>query len=287
MTNDASLPPPELPDELANELIDELCSADLDGELEAACADHGLTLAAGRAVVDARASRRAALAAASAQVGELTPADQLDELERRRISWTAVSRATHRRSGRDRRAATVFGIAGAAAVLVLAVVVVALANSGSDSSSKSAATSGAAISPLTGKAGNAAAPPELGVISNGRDLAKRLGLTGQSNSYNLFSGNAADATTHEAEDGQATALAPSGQTSSSAPVALTVPADSAVGRCLNALPLAKGATAVRVVATARVNGRPVTVARGALGHSVVLWAFNPATCAIALFYTGA
>ncbi|HEY3831351.1 MAG TPA: hypothetical protein VGO03_03605 [Acidimicrobiia bacterium] len=299
MTNEPSLPTPERPDgspaalpsELPNELIDELCSADLDGALAAACVDHGITLADGRAAVDAHASRRAALAAASTQVSQLGPADHLDEVERKRLSRAAVSRATHRRSGRDRRAATVFAIAGAAAVLMLAVVVVALAHTSGDSSSKSAASGHAVISPVAGKGSGTATTPELGVVSNGRDLARRLGLTGQSNSSGLFNGNVADATNGRAgsqpqQHGQSYSVAPGTSSPSSAPVALWAPTDPAVKHCLGSLPLAKGATGVRVVATARVNGEPVTVARGTLGKTVVLWAFHPATCTIAVFYTG-
>ena len=292
MTNDPSFPalPPELPSklpsELPSELVDELCSADLDGELVAACADHGIELAEARAVVDADSARRAALAAASSRVGELTPADQLDELERRRVSRVAVARATRQGSARDRRAVTVFGLAGAAAVLLVAVVVIALAHTSGDSSSKSAGTSPAAIAPVAGHGRGANTPPDLGAISNGRDLALHLGLTGRPNSHSL-SANAADS----AGQGLARTTgkppsAPGAESSATTPVAQSTPAHSTLGRCLGSLPLATSATDVRVVATVRLNGAPVTVARGALGNTVVLWAFHPANCSVAVFYTG-
>lgn len=145
--------------------LDTAISADLDGELDAMCAELGLDAAAVRsrlAEPDARA-RRAQLDAARDALA--APVPPLDDLARRRLVQGAMSdtdldttipsrtsdSAVHDRS---RRLWAVLG--GAAAAIVVVVGVVALVNRGDDGTAAKSSGSGTVTAP-TGDLGDVGA----------------------------------------------------------------------------------------------------------------------------------
>ncbi len=270
MTNDAPTP------HLDPELIDELCSADLDGELDAACADHGIGVADARVAIEAHSARRGELAGAGARVAALTADDELDELERRRMSRAATSRATRRASVRDRRARVLTAVASIAATAAAVTAVVVLTRGGGNSSSKSAGTT----APHATAAATTPATVDVGTITDGRDLARRLHVTAAPQPSAL--GHSASGTPQSQSRGYSDLAASTTGPSTRAGAA----GAAAPARCLPGLPLAAGATGVRIVAAARYQGEALNVARGTLGTTVVLWAFRPADCSVAVFYTG-
>src|SRR5262249_30222124 len=123
--------------------LDELLSADLDGELAAAAREHGSDLETIRARIAATPhapERRAALAAARDVLAE---PPELAELVAARLRAKAVraaaatgeAREAARRDRRHRVLLTVSGVA--AAILVVAAIAVAVGRSGSSSRSSS------------------------------------------------------------------------------------------------------------------------------------------------------
>jgi len=123
-----SLPPPPPPD-----LVDELLSADLDGELGAACHDLGLTVEEAGRVLAGTAARRAELARAR---GILAEPPVLDDLLAARLRTAARRAATPARDAgaRRRRLRTMQLIGSAAAVLVVCVGVLAVVRGGDSGS---------------------------------------------------------------------------------------------------------------------------------------------------------
>ena len=138
------------PAPLQPEELDELLSADLDGELAAAAHERGSDVDAIRARIaatpDADARRDALVAARDV----LADAPSLDDLAAARLRANAVRAAearpdakrSARRDGRKQLVLTVSGIA--AAILVIAVVAAAIGRSGSSSRSTSAGLAGSA-----------------------------------------------------------------------------------------------------------------------------------------------
>jgi hypothetical protein len=128
---------------LESDQLDELLSADLDGELDAAARDLGLT----RAEVEARLratpgvdERRRALASARDQLASLP---ELDELLEARLRAKAVRIAddrvaSHRATRRERRRRVLQAVGGIAAAAALVLAVGAALRHDSGSSSKSA-----------------------------------------------------------------------------------------------------------------------------------------------------
>jgi hypothetical protein len=270
---------------LTPELIDELCSADIDGELDAACAELGINVDDARAAIAASSARRDALTRAGVAVGETLPGDELDELERRRIVRFASGRAPHA-NVRDRRRAVLLGAAAViAAVAIVAVVVSQF--SGNDSSNKASSAKASATT---------VAPPttvNLGVVQNGPDLARKF----EAFAAGHASGSAGASNGSPAADSTRAASKQTGgqfSTESNAPHASGGGAAAGVGspatgvptRCLTTLPAASDATGVEIVATARLHGEWVAVARGLLRGRPALWAFRPADCSVVAFYNG-
>jgi len=116
------------PEPLDPELLDELVSADLDGEFDAACADLGLDPAGARdriAATPGSGERRAALAAARDALAEPVPVDDVLAARLRAQARTAAGTGTAARRGARTRvlgaiaaaAAVVVVVAGAAAVV--------------------------------------------------------------------------------------------------------------------------------------------------------------------------
>jgi hypothetical protein len=132
---------PEPP--LNTELLDELLSADLDGEFERAAADLGLEPRAARAAIDATpdaARRRAALERARALIATPPPLDpeRVDALVAAAVDAVdapdeAVAPVPLRARRSTRAWQAVAGIAAAAAVVV-GIVAVAGTNTGSNAS---------------------------------------------------------------------------------------------------------------------------------------------------------
>jgi len=123
-----SLPPPPPPD-----LVDELLSADLDGELGAACHDLGLTVEEAGRVLAGTAARRAELARAR---GLLAEPPVLDDLLAARLRSAAHRAGTPAREAgtRRRRLRTMQLIGSAAAVLAVCVGVLSVVRAGDSGS---------------------------------------------------------------------------------------------------------------------------------------------------------
>jgi hypothetical protein len=197
--------PPFEPDEL-----DELLSAELDGELDAAARDLGLTrdeAAARLRETPGVDERRRALASARDQ---LTTLPELDELLEARLRAKAVRVADDRFSAhiaarRERRRHVLEAVGGIAAAAVLVVAVSAALRHDSASSSKAASNPRAlqrdAAAATHGQRARAAAKNDLGTFADARAV-----------------GVAAVARSEQAQKANgATTRGPSGQLSTSRP----------------------------------------------------------------------
>lgn len=129
--------PPPTAEPLPAEVVDELLSAQLDGEFEAAASDLGLTPGDARTRLDATpgsAQRLVRLTEARAQIGsvEVLPEATRAELVARALASSGVDDLTARRSRRAPRDwRTWLAASGAAAALALVVAIAAtLATSG-------------------------------------------------------------------------------------------------------------------------------------------------------------
>ncbi len=161
---------------LEPDLVDELLSAEFDGELDAAAHDFGMTTAAARARLEATPGvdeRRAALRAAA---GHLERGDEMDELLEARLRAKAVRAAeeiheAQRITRRRDHARLLYGAGGVAAAIALVFAIAASAHSGPGS--KSSAASAPALAPDTaaGKAHPAAGTVALGAFPTARALA--------------------------------------------------------------------------------------------------------------------
>jgi len=168
----APTPPPPGP-------LDELLSADIDGELERAAAEHGLTLAAARAAIATPEAvvRRAALTQARELVAHPVP---LDPDDADRMVAAALERARHEnelaaaRRHRNRfDAARRVAIAAAAIVVVFGgIAVLARDNTSSSSSGSKTASVGNAGRSIAAPASSPAA--ELGDVSTSRALRAKV-----------------------------------------------------------------------------------------------------------------
>lgn len=136
------------PAPLSPAVVDELLSAELDGEFDAAAADHDLDPAAARARLDATPGideRRTALAAARPALAVTPVADDV----RARMIATAVATAAPtdelgtRREQRGRQARLVIGLSAAAAAVLLIVGLVATVSNNPDDDSSVTADAGA------------------------------------------------------------------------------------------------------------------------------------------------
>jgi hypothetical protein len=144
--------------------LDELLSADFDGELGAAARDHGSdveTLRARIAATPDAGTRRDELAAARELLAE---APEMDELLAARLRAKAVSAAAAQRERRDdarrrRRSRVVMSTSGIAAAILLVIAAVAAGRAHHDGTSRaSSASNESSASPLTVSPAAAAAP---------------------------------------------------------------------------------------------------------------------------------
>ncbi len=251
-------------DPLPPDVVDELLSADLDGEFDAAALDHGLSPQAARAALDAlptTTARRDELARAQ-QVSAGEPVS-LGELDRERLVRAATRTDEHipRRTARAPRWRG--ALVGAAVLAAVAAVAggVALTNRGSTSTSKSSG-------PTAPVAANAAGPQTAG-----RALVD-LGPVTNTDSLHAAVLRAA---------------APTSSTQTFAPVPSTSTASNgstaAPARCLARLGAPAGARGLALVGVATYRGQPVSVATATDGRDTLGWAFDAATCRIELFYS--
>jgi len=258
----------ESPGALTPELIDELCSADIDGELDAACADLGIPVDDARAAIATNATRRGALARASSAVGAPLDGDSLDELERRRIARLASGRA-FRSKVQDRRRLVFLGAAAVVAAIAI-VAVIATRNNGGDK--HVAVRGGAGPSTQT--------TLDIGIVKTGHEIESKL--TAPTSDAAL--GGPGNPTSESSATAPHTGKSVStGATSTPAPGAT---ASRSATRCLASLPGAADASGLQVVATAQLRNRSVVVARGTLRGKHAIWAFVPAKCTPVLFYDG-
>jgi hypothetical protein len=179
MNTSAPLPP---------EQLDELLSADLDGEFDAAARDLGMEPAEAReriAVTPGAKERELSLAVARAAIADVPSLDD-ETATRLRANATAAVNETHETDDVDELAARrrkryrVLASAGAiAAAVALVLGIVATANS-SDSSAKSSSASPLADSNGSAKHAPASTVPStmnLGDAKTGEALAQRLTLS--------------------------------------------------------------------------------------------------------------
>jgi hypothetical protein len=147
----------DTPAPMTAEQVDDLLSAELDGEFAAAATDLGLDEAEARARLDATpgvAERRAQLAAASAAIGDVPELDDVTEA-RLRSAAVGVADIDVRDVRKRRRRAWMSAVGGAAAVVVVVLGIAAAAhhNSSSGETSNAAAESPSrhiALAPTTG-----------------------------------------------------------------------------------------------------------------------------------------
>ena len=158
--------------------LDELLSADIDGELERAAADHGLPLDAARAAIGApeAAARRAALVRARDLVA---PAVPLEPADADRLVAGALEQARHENelaAARRRRsrvdAARRVAIAAASIVVVFGGIAV-LAR-GTSSSSKSSGSKALSASPTNESAQSRSLASALGDVSTRDALRNKV-----------------------------------------------------------------------------------------------------------------
>jgi len=159
--------------------LDELLSADIDGELERAAADHGLPLDAARAAIGApeATARRAALVRARDLVAPAVPLEPADAdrlvagaLEpARRENELAAARRKRTRVDAARR------VAIAAASIVVVFGGIAVLARGTSSSSKSSGAKASSASPTTNEsAASRALSPALGDVSTRDALRNKV-----------------------------------------------------------------------------------------------------------------
>jgi hypothetical protein len=140
------------PAPLSAEQVDDLLSAELDGELAAAALDLGLDEAEAQARLDATpgvAQRRAQLAAASAAIADLP---ELDDVTEARLRSTAIAASADEAVDlrKRRRAWTTAASAAAVVVAVLGIAAIANHNSANKPVETAASPNRSAIAPTTG-----------------------------------------------------------------------------------------------------------------------------------------
>jgi hypothetical protein len=260
----------ENPPPLSPEHVDELLSAELDGEFDAAAIDLGLDpdrateLLAATDGVDAR---RRQLEAARGVLGEVPP---LDELTATRLRTAAVAAASVSVDdpARVRRRRAWTGVAGIAAVLVAVLGIATVANRNSSNPAE-VATAGESNSNASRSAGPTTAPPlpsgaqNFGAAADAAALGDRIRKTL----------HAADATAPER------AAAPNGLTTTNGSTDFALSSDAAQAKRAIAYSDACDLAARRSVdaafapvlsGTATLGGTPVTVFVYRRGSAYVL-----------------
>lgn len=254
------------------EELDELLSAELDGELDAAARDLGLSAAevsARRRATPGADERRAALAAARDMLSD--PAE-IDELLAARLRTKAVRAGEEahasRRGDRSRRRRQVLAAAGGVAAAIAAVVAIAAGMNATKSGTsaeraKSALASPAAPKPTTATTGARHGPaPALGPFSDVHALA--LSAVSRANAVSSATSSKRVGTT--AGTGAAATLLPA---DAAAPLqdnpaagSTTKAANSTFGRAETLCPSPpqlRGGDTLVLATTATLSGKPVVV----------------------------
>jgi hypothetical protein len=267
--------PPPLP----TDVVDELLSAELDGELDAAARDHGMSVDEAQAALAATPgtdARRAALA--RAQTASAGDAVTLDAVTRERLVRAVRPRdlvpATPRR---DVPWARVIAIAASVAIVAGLVGITARGLGKSSSTANKSSGTTAAAAP---EFGTAAPTVSLGALDSDADLERMV--------RRFAPGSQQDASRADNGNTSGAVVAPS--TTATAPTA-SPPRPSAGGRgaagsqCLAHLPPA-AAQGAHIVGYATHDGRVVAVAIAGGAGGPYAWAFDPASCAIVLAAAG-
>jgi hypothetical protein len=167
----------DTPAPLTADQVDDLLSAELDGELAAAAHDLGLDLAEAQVRLKATpgvAERRAQLAAASAAVADVPELDDVTEARLRAAAVAAARDEARDLRTRRRRAWMSAGAAAAVVVAVLGIAAVGNHNSQSSGENKAAGRISQAPVVLSPTTGTSAAFSALGDVPNGAALQARV-----------------------------------------------------------------------------------------------------------------
>ena len=187
------------------ELIDELLSAALDGELDAAAGDLGLTPAAARALVEENADRGSALGAAQDRLAEAPPA--LDEVTRRRLVSGAAAAVAGPGAAAGaaavRRRRWLVAAAGAAAALTLFGAVAALVGMSLHGDDAGDAASGGRSSESADTSAALAPTADLGEVSDPAVLRALLDESAAATRQATGSGDRSNASDPLAEGAEA------------------------------------------------------------------------------------
>lgn len=296
MTDDTTPDEPELA--IAGDDIDELLSAELDGELDAAARDLGLTGEQARARLRATTGvdeRRRALATAR---DLLARPPEIDDLLDARLRAKAVRAAeeivTARTADRRERRRHLLQVVGGIAAAVVAVFAISAGMRGEHSSSKTSAAAAPAAGPTENGSGRAAHPgtpgTDLGTFADTRRAAlaavaksvvAAAATTGKAGGEvaSTTSPGAASTTVSRTANGSLDTTAAQGSASSPPPGTVSPPRDSfAATRNAARAPACTAPPGVPVAgplvlrASAVVAGRPVVIlvfsAKGK--HTVVI-----------------
>lgn len=264
-----------IPDPLPPDLLDELLSADLDGELGDAAAALGLDERAARARIDATpgaASRREALAQARQAIADVV----LDDLDRKRLlRAVTVARSASppaRRAGAGSRWWVAAGVAAALLGVVGIVGAVVTAGGGdrddaTATGDRAEATAGIDVTPLPGDVSD---PDTLRSLlrtpTEGSGDASVLDATGATGAMEAVPG------------GTGPQPPPAATQAAEAPAASSEQAAA----CAAAFQRDYGAVAEQTY-TARHGDTPAVVVLGTLGSSRVAVVYDAATCALLEF----
>ncbi len=261
---------------LPADVVDELLSAELDDELDAAAHDLGLAPDAVRAALAATPGvedRRRALARARDALATPFPltATSLDELVTR-VLHADEDDVSARRHARDARRRAVFAAASVAAAVVVVVLAVAIMRSGGPSSKSTAG------SPVLGTTGlgepkHATAPERAVGVAFGdvsRDAALRSAVEQRLRAKDMFQ---ASGTTAAAREQPAPPSVASSDRAASPPVAASA--------CTARTHELQGLAPKRVLSGSGTwNGRPVDVLVFARGGAYVAYLVSPVDCSV-------
>jgi hypothetical protein len=167
----------DTPAPLTAEQVDDLLSAELDGELAAAAHDLGLDIAEAQARLDVTpgvAERRAELAAASAAIADVPELDDVAEARLRSAAVVAAGDAA--RDLRTRRRRAWMSAVGAAAVVVAVLGIAAVGNHNSSSSGENKAAGRITQAPILQSPPTSASRPfaAFGHVASAEALQKRV-----------------------------------------------------------------------------------------------------------------
>ncbi len=280
------------------ELLDELVSARLDGELDHAIHDLGLDPNEVEHWLATPEAQARAEAFGFVQTVVSAPVAPLDELSRRRLvagALAADAGQTARTPTARRRSSVLGGLAVAASIAVVIAVAVhsstttgrtttvaagttapsiASSDKARTSASNGAPTVGSSESPTSQPGPQPRSLPDLGVVTSGADVAQRADAELGPNPVAPETAPSTDPTTSPTSD---TTSAPSPPPSAPQPV--TAAADPP---CSDEVAALTGTPDAEIVATATLHGHHDEVVRARSGAHVEYWLVDPANCSVQL-----